>query len=367
MACIVKRRGRWVIDFYDNQGRRRWKTMPKGSTKKKARDKMREIEDQLRKGVWLPDQKVPIFKKVAEDWLEHKKPNIRESTWACYEGYVRNHFKDIEDVRINRISIAKVEKFITNRQNQGMNLVTLKKIVVTFGQIMTYAVRHRLIDYNPVRDAEKPKGQGKIKKRPGRVLTSSEIKTFIDSISNQKYRTLFMLALMSGARQGELLGLKWSDVDWINSQIHIQRTYNNGAWYLPKSKGSDRRIDIGPVMMKELKKWKLACIKNELDLIFPDDNGKVIDDSTMLRKHFYPSLEKAEIGRIRFHDMRHTYASLLIEQGENIKYIQTQLGHSSPSITLDVYSHLFKVGNQEAVIRLENAIFSKSGSKMVAK
>jgi integrase len=81
-------------------------------------------------------------------------------------------------------------------------------------------------------------------------------------------------------------------------------------------------------------------------------------DSDVLRKHFRPALKAADLPRIRFHDLRHTYASLLIEQGENIKYIQTQLGHSSPSVTLDVYAHLLKPSNQQAARRLEETIFS---------
>jgi len=119
--------------------------------------------------------------------------------------------------------------------------------------------------------------------------------------------------------------------------------------------------------MTELKKWKLACPKNELGLLFPDNSGNFMDQSNMLKRHFFPVINKIGIRKIRFHDLRHTYASLLIEQGENIKYIQSQLGHSSPTVTLDVYAHLMKPYNQEAVIRLENTIFSTTGSKMVAE
>ena len=113
-------------------------------------------------------------------------------------------------------------------------------------------------------------------------------------------------------------------------------------------------------MMTELKKWKLACPKSNLDLVFPNDAGRVIDDSSMLRRHFHPALKNADLPTIRFHDLRHTYASLLIEQGENIKYIQTQLGHSSPSITMDVYAHLMNSTNQVAASRLENTVLNFS-------
>jgi integrase len=95
MACISKRRNRWVIDFYDNQGKRRWKTLPKGTTKAKAKEAMRDIEDQLSRGIYPPDKKIPIFSEVAKDWLEYKKPNLRGSTWSVYEGHTRNHFYDL--------------------------------------------------------------------------------------------------------------------------------------------------------------------------------------------------------------------------------------------------------------------------------
>jgi integrase len=87
----------------------------------------------------------------------------------------------------------------------------------------------------------------------------------------------------------------------------------------------------------------------------------------MVQRHFLPGLKAASLPKIRFHDLRHTYASLLIDQGENIKYIQTQMGQSSPMVTLTVYAHLLKPANQEAACRLENTIFGKDGSKMVAE
>ena len=119
-------------------------------------------------------------------------------------------------------------------------------------------------------------------------------------------------------------------------------------------------------MMRELKKWRLACPQSNLDLMFPNGAGQPINHNNMINRHFEPALKKAGIEKIRFHDMRHTDASLLIEQGENITYIQEQLGHSSPSVTLNVYAHLIKSDNQSAARRLENTIFESNGSKMVA-
>ena len=162
MAKVCKRRGRWVLDFYDQHGRRRWITLPEGTTKAKAKEELRAIEDQVNKKMFLPSAKVLLFSEVAREWIEHKKLKLRETTWEVYEGHVRNHFQDLDRLKINRITIATVEKFITDRQAQGMNIGTLRKILVTLGQILNYAVRHKYIDHNPLREAERPRGSGAI-------------------------------------------------------------------------------------------------------------------------------------------------------------------------------------------------------------
>ncbi|MBC2713530.1 MAG: site-specific integrase [Desulfosarcina sp.] len=367
MACLRKRRERWVIDFYDTRGKRRWKTLPKGTTKGKARDAIREIEDQLARGVYLPEKRIPLFKDVATDWLEQKKLNVRASTWEMYRGHVEKHFEDVNDIRVNRLATSKVEKFIVAKQTAGMNITTLRKIIVTFNQIMQYTVRNKYLDHNPVRDAQRPKDRGKIKESHIKVLDPEQINSFFGAVENPKYKTLFMLAILSGARQGELLGLKWTDTDWINNQIHIQRSFNTHTWYKPKTKASYRRIDLGSTMMKQLKAWRLTCPPNDLDLIFPSEKGSPLEANNVVTRYFRKAMKKAGLPRLRFHDLRHTYASLLIEQGENIKYIQSQLGHSSPTVTLNVYAHLMKPVNQASANRLENTIFEATGSKMVAE
>ena len=171
-----------------------------------------------------------------------------------------------------------------------MNLTTLRKIIVTLNQIMKYAVRHTFIDHNPVRDAERPKDQSEVAETDEQddliqILIPEQINAFLNAEKDQKYNTLFMLAIMSGARQGELFGLKWTDVDWFNNQIHVQRTFNENAWYKPKSKASKRKIDLGITMMAQLKKWKFACPPSDLDLIFPNESGNPLHHGNMLRRH----------------------------------------------------------------------------------
>jgi integrase len=368
MACIAKRRGRYVIDFYDTYGKRRWITLPKGSTKKKAKGKLREIEDQVARGVYIPDRKIPIFAEVADDWLEYKKPNIRFNTWQRYDGYVRNHYQAFLKTRINRITTAKIENFISGKQSAGMNITTLKKLIVALNQIMNYAVKHHYINYNPVSSAERPRDQrDQDEKEAIQVLTPGQITALLIKTERYEFKVLFQLAVFSGARESELFGLRWHDIDLQNSQIEIKRSYNGGRWYPPKSKASRRKIDIGPSMMAELKRWRLKSVySDDSDLVFPNNAGNPLDPNELVRRHYYPALETAELPRIRFHDLRHTY-SLKIEQGENIIYISNQMGHSKVSTTLDIYGHMIKTDNYESACGLEDMVFQNNGSKMVAE
>jgi integrase len=367
MACITKRRDRWIIDFYDQNGIRRWKTLKNGTTKAEAKDELRNIEDMISKGVFMPLGKTPSFKEVAEAWLEYKESYLRITTFDVYKIHVKCHFTELLELKINRIMTPTIEKWITKRQSEGMNLSTLRKLIVSLNQIMAYAVRHKLIDSNPVRDAERPrksiddKTGGKIT-----VLTPEQIRALLEAIQDQKYKTLFLTAIMTGARQGEILGLKWSDIDFSKKQININRTFNHGRFFSPKTKESIRAIDCPPTLIQELRLWKLASLPNNNALVFANEVGEPMNYSNMVQRYFHKGLRDAKISRIRFHDLRHSYASLLLQQGENIKYIQTQLGHSSPTVTLNVYSHLMRNENQEAACRLENTIFQVDGSKMVA-
>jgi integrase len=183
----------------------------------------------VRRGIFLPDQKIPLFREVAKDWTEYRKPNLRQSTWSVYKGHVGNHFGEFNLIKVNHLTTSKIEKWIAARHSSGMDLSTLKKGLVTLGQIMAYAVRHRYILQNPVRDAERPRGNGLKSEKGIKILSPAEIGALLGAVGDAKCRTLFMLAIMSGARQGELLGLKWTDVDWDSSQIHINRTFNNLA------------------------------------------------------------------------------------------------------------------------------------------
>ena len=359
MACLTKKHGKLVIDFYDQHGKRRLVTLPEGISRKDARKRLVEIEAQVERGTYLPKSKIPTFSEVAENWLKYKKPNIRHSTYEQYKGHVRNHLSPyFGNTKINHINFNAIEKYITAATNKAVIPATLKKLLTTLGSIMKYAVRKKLCEYNPVSDVERPKVPKNTKVD---ILKPEEIRALIENEKDQKHKMLFTLAVMSGMRQGELLGLKWAEIDWFNSQVHVRRTFNHGRFYEPKTETSRRAIDIGPSVMSDLRKWKLACPANDLDLVFPSKAGKPIDANNLIKREFKSALDRAKIRKIHFHILRHTYASLLIDQGEHPKYIQTQMGHSSINVTMDTYGHLMNTVNREAAKRLEKAVFQGNG------
>ena len=357
MACITKRRGRYVIDCYDQNGKRYRKTLPLGITKKKARERLVELEKKISRHTFMHEKQTPLFSEVATDWLKWKEPNIRESTYEWLEGATKNHFTDLDKVKISHITTADVEKWATELQKIGLKQPTIKHMMKIFSQIMGYAVRHRLVDSNPVSDAVKPRRRPEDEKKPATILTPEQIRALLNAVSDNQYHALLSTAIKTGCRKGELLGLKWKDVDFEKSKIHICRTYNHQRIFAPKTQGSIRAIDCPAALMVELRKYKIRSGGREESFVFSNSEGNPLSEAAVYTrlKRTVKSIGGPET--IKFHDLRHLYASLLIAQGENVLYIQRQLGHSNPTITLNTYGHLMKQDNPEAAERLERALF----------
>jgi len=250
-------------------------------------------------------------------------------------------------------------KWVARHQIAGMNVISLRKLILISMQIFDFAVRNQLIGSNPVAATERPRDQRHGNQRPKiRVLDPVEARKLLAEVAKdgQKHHTIVMLALFSGGRQDELFGLKLIDIYFDNKQIVVQRTFNDGLMMEPKTHTSKRRVDIGAAMLTTLKKWRLACPISAQDLVFPNNAGGPMDAVAWMRRHFRPAVKRAGLGHVRFPDLRHTAASMLLNQGESVKYVQTILGHSSPVTTLSVYSHLMRPTNEEAPRRLEASI-----------
>jgi integrase len=176
--------------------------------------------------------------------------------------------------------------------------------------------------------------------RENSILEPAEIDQLLKHATGA-YKVAFLTATMTGMRAGELWGLQWGDVDWNSNQIHVRRSLWGGNFQTPKTKTSIRKIDIPSSLSLELKKWKLTCPINEYDLVFPNTDAEPSNHHTVIKGHFNPALRRAGLRHVSFHSLRHSNASIRIQAGQNIKYLSTQLGHSSINITMDTYGHLF--------------------------
>ena len=192
-------------------------------------------------------------------------------------------------------------------------------------------------------------------------MTYDEVEQFLNACSKHlpEYYVFFLCAFRTGMRLGELLGLHWGDVDWHGKFIKVQRSFKRGR--IDKTKtGKDRSVDMSDQLISSFQKLLMKHRKEALkegrgephEIVF-HKNGGYISQNT-IRNIFKRILNKAKIRDMRFHDIRHTFASLLLSNGESLAYVKEQLGHSSIEITVDIYGHLIPGSNREAVNRLDN-------------
>jgi integrase len=396
MATVKKYRGRWVADYRDQHRKRRIE-IPHGPFDNLAQEKTAAQEllairlAEVARGNCVAARARLTFSEVCDRYLE-SKVNIRSSTMRSYAGliacYLRPYFggswkihtitaSDIEryraelarglpsaiaDALAKRRSIAK-PKWSQARAKQSVARLktgtrTINKSLTLLTMIFNYAARHRWVDHNPAEYVEKLKNEASRHDGPvdGNILTPEEVRLLIGA-TDDHYRLLVQSAVFTGMRQGELLGLQWGDIDWSSRQIHVRRAWKDGAFTQPKTRNSQRRVDVPDFLLHELKKWRLRCPKGELDMVFPNGAGNPETHANVLQRGFYPALRRAGLRKIRFHDLRHTFASLLIANGEDVVRVSRLLGHASPNITLSTYSHMLPKEHYGSTDRLAQLVY----------
>ena len=372
MPCVRKRRGKWVIDFYDQFGKRHWETID--TSKKDAEEELAKRLLAVGKHTYCPQNRTRAFGEVAEEWFKTQIiPNKRPKTTDHYRNHLDKHLLPyFAKIKLSRIDVGMVERYLAHKLKEGrIAKASINKTATTLGSILKYAVRRGFCDTNPVSSVQKlRRGPEELIGDDKQFFTLEEIHLMLDH-ADSKYGPLLPTAIMTGMREGELLGLMWDDIDWNSLQLYVRRTLQVGRFYDPKTRSSKRRIDVDPDLLLELKKWRLQCPKGKHNLVFPNEVGNPMDATNMIKRIWYPTLRRAGLPRYRFHLLRHTNASLRIEAGQNIKYIQSQLGHSSIQVTMDIYGHLMKPVNNEEAVKLRATLFSSkneaTGSKMVAE
>jgi len=252
------------------------------------------------------------------------------------------------------------------KKERGLRTVQLVHSVLH--RALVHAVKLGLISRNPD-DATTPP---KPKLKEMQFLDENQVQQLLITaqVRNDRFYALYYLAIATGMRQGELLGLKWLDLDWEQGFLQVKRQLSRkkgGGFELtaPKTRSGVRRIDLGENTLQVLRKHRQQqFIKMQMvgekwqdnDLVFPSEIGTVINRANLL-KMFKSLLKEAGLPSIRFHDLRHTGASLLLNNGIPVMIVSRRLGHARPSITLDIYGHLIP-GKQKEVAMLMDQLLT---------
>src|SRR3954471_17940428 len=288
----------------------------------------------------------PSFGEVGEEWLE-LQTHLRPRTHDLYRTALQRHLAP----RIGTMPIGDVDEeviagVIAHLEAQGLSGWTVRGILVPLGRVLSYAVRRKLIPDNPIRRLERRERPSVIR-REMRILRSEEIEALLGA-ATPAYRPLLATAIFTGLRQSELLGLQWADLDFEGGVLHVRRQLDrSGDYTQPKTPKALREVVLMPSLAALLREHKIRSAHGSpSDPVFATATGRPMYYRNVTRRGFTAAITKAALigegeTRLRFHDLRHTYASLLIAQGLNVVFISRQLGHASPSMTLDVYGGLF--------------------------
>jgi integrase len=248
-----------------------------------------------------------------------------------------------------------VQEYVTEKSTSWLSPRTVNKTITVLKLIFKHAVVWGFLKENPARFVERPRE----KRREMDYLTPDEVRRLLEASSPEFY-PLFSTAVLTGARQGELLALKWGDVDLEQGVMYVRRSHHPEHGFVePKSAKSSRAICLSPELVRILAIHKVRTNGSADRLVFPNTVGKPMLHQNLVRRELHPTLERAGIKRVRFHDLRHTHAAMMISLGENIKFIQTQMGHSTISTTLDRYGHLLPEASEGVGRRLDALVFSE--------
>jgi len=355
MACVRKRRGKWVADWRDGAGLRRWKTF---DTKQEAEDFL-DIERPKTRQWSQPVVAANIsLDTYTQHWLATIKSTVRESTADNYQQLLRDHLLPTFGTQpVRQIHRGRIKSLLVDKLSAGLSKSTVRSIHATIRSVLRAAVDDGLLTANP---AEKLGRQLRLvtshttRQEQIKAMTAQQRQTFLTEAKNhERWYPLFCLLAGTGLRLGEALALQWDDLDLANRTIRVSRSYSKGRLQLPKS-GHGRTVDMSMHLTAVLSDWQNQRNAG-VPWVFPNSAGATLRDGFVrwamsrilkaagLPQHFSP------------HCLRHTYASLLLQQGEAITYVQRQLGHASIQLTSDTYGKWLPTINHGAVDRLDAA------------
>ncbi len=306
------------------------------------------------------------FTKFKDSYL---KTAVRDSTAERYDQCFKHHILPLlGDLALDRITKEKVKELIAETVKKNLARHTIRNVVACLCSVLSHAIDDGIITHNPAVKLGKYFKQARVVHDKIEPLTADEVPNFLaksrerDSKrakGNPEYCPLFLCAVHTGMRAGEISGLQWGDIDWNGKYLMVRRSIRKGRIYETKT-GKVRRIDMSDDLLEELSAYRRRRLeealkggRNELpQWIFASGEGTPLDMHNVERREFRNCLEAAKLRRIRFHDLRHTTASLLIQNGAPLAYVRDQLGHSSIKVTVDIYGHLVPGANRQEMNRL---------------
>ena len=300
---------------------------------------------------------VTTFKEIYELWYEGYQHTIKESTLVVNSYVFKLLLDKLEHIQLKKITLPFCQKIITDYSKE-FSLSTLKKIKIYGGMIFDYAVKMKVIYSNPMKDVLLPKKQVDITSNDTDLYyTKDELNHFlklVDSTNDIKLSAMFRVLAYTGIRKGELQALEWSDIDFTNNTININKTLSINSEHkitvqTPKSKSSIRCISIDEETKLILKRWKakqrelffsLGTRVKKNQLCFTNDITNDYLYLNFTNDKLSKICKKHKFKEIKIHGFRHTHCSLLFESGFTIQEVQDRLGHSDLKTTMSVYAHV---------------------------
>jgi integrase len=351
--------GGWFLDYITASGRRVRETIGLGEENRRLAKQIlqqREAEATLGEHHMRP-RETPRFAEFSDNWLQRQRARgLRPATIVSYEGTVTVHLQSaFGEMRLGAITRSAVEAYVAakretgTKRGKGKKRVPLSSTTIAYSlrilkAILEDAVEHGALAENPAARVVPPRSD-RDDRDLVRFLEPAEIAQLLEGVE-EPYRTLYEVAIHTGMRRGELLGLRWRDVDLRKGLIHVRRSLgrvkDGDGWVVReaplKTRASRRMIDLSPTLVQTLLAFP-AGDDPERDYVFRSQVGGPLDPDNVDRA-FKRHLTTAELPDVRFHDLRHTHASLLIAAGVHPKAIQSRLGHTSITTTLNRYGHL---------------------------
>ena len=318
------------------------------------------MTSQIGAGAAIEPNRISVAEYL-DRWLKDAaQPKVKVTTYANYAAAVKNHIKPrIGGIALSKLTIIHVQSLYADMTRCGKSAETIRLAHAVLRRALRQAVNWRLVPYNVCAEVERPR----VAKSEITPLDSQQVLQLLKAAEGDRLAAVFTLAVATGMRLGELFGLQWPDVNLTAGIVMVKRALVevHGKLHLlePKTARSRRRIDLPQMAIDALRQHHQAMIADgfgKSPWVFCNSCGGPLRRSHFHANTFKPLLAKANLPDIRFHDLRHTSATLLLTAGVHPKVVQERLGHSQISMTLDTYSHVLPTMQREAASKLDEIL-----------